>query len=175
MSSDLLSKDKVPFIVGVFFSVVAWTVNGLISEITDRKVVQYSTSRLEEKDASKLIVRVRNLSSKNAIRGAAFRIRPMQDKFLKKYEKGAIGRIFFPGSVDVDTPDIGGSVGGGAQFILPLIPPGAELELWAKFPKGDPKPKFEAFYYLASNSKIEVDADMRIISAGTFEAWLLRN
>ncbi len=110
MSSDLLGKDKAPFIVGVFFSIVAWSVNGLISEITERKVVQYSTNKLEGVTTSRFVVSV------------------------------------------------------------PLIPPGAELELRAQFPKGDPNPKFEAYYYLASNSEKAIDADMRIILADTFEA-----
>ncbi len=158
------------FVVGAFVSLVAWSVNGLVTEISQRKIVQYQTS-VEAKDGYQLFVaRIENLSGRLAVEGAQFRILPQLGKSLLPGDDGAIGSIGFPGVVDVQASVSPSTPNGVAEFQLPILPPGAQIELAVRFPSGDPLPQFNAVY-----TKANTDKTMRLVSACTLEARLVRN
>lgn len=165
--SNLLSKDQAPFLIGAFLSIVAWSMNGLIVEISERKLVQYEASSEVDGDRRKFAVRITNLSGSEAINGARFIIRPAPKSTLRK-DDDEFGKISFPGLVDLRVQ--GPGTASPPTFMLPVIPPGAYFDLIAWYEKNASRPKL-----IADFQKNDVDPNMKLVSSCSVEAFLLRN
>lgn len=151
----MLFQEKAPYIVTLFFAMVAWALTHTVQQITESPTISYE-SRTEVVDGGRIaVVRIHNITRKFRLTNLRFTFIATDEKLVNAWLEPAE-----PAYYGNDPPVVYGK---SASFVIPQFNPGWVMTMKVRY-KGD-RPRF----HLEAT-----DSPVRLLPV-FIETWLVEN